>query len=93
MNNTAFSILEGRRMYRSLVSYGFISILTAVALQEWINWIKNSLNSPNLGIPFWSLVEKWGTPFIFFLTVIRFFMGNIIHIRVLEADSERFPTI
>jgi hypothetical protein len=68
---------------KSLVSYFWITTFSVFAAQYAANNLKTVIDSYGIrvGITYLAL------PFVFFLTLIRFSIGNILHIRSLEKKG------
>jgi hypothetical protein len=68
---------------KSLVSYFWITTFSVFAAQYAANNLKNIIDTYGIrtGITYMAV------PFVFFLTLIRFSIGNILHIRGLEKKG------
>lgn len=72
--------VEGRR--RSLISYFWITALSSLAADYGVKNVKEILDLQGF-LP----IETFGYPFMFFVTLLRFTIGNLLHIRRLEKAN------
>jgi hypothetical protein len=69
---------------KSKLTLFFLTILVGIAIDNFVTTIKPLLDT-KFSFSFEYFILYWSMPIIFLITVIRFFIGNILHMIDLEA--------
>lgn len=67
----------------------FITILASIALRGGTESLQDIIKNHG----FVMIPTIWALPFVFFITLFRFFIGNILHMRTLEKHDRLQPYI
>jgi len=69
---------------KSRITSFFIAILVGISIDNFATSIKPLLDLNTFSISFDYFIDYWAIPFIFIITVIRFFIGNLLHMLHIE---------
>lgn len=70
---------------RQIISYPLVTTLNGLALKNMMESVSKMMINYGFSIPF----EVFIFTIVFFVTILRFFIGNILHLRSLEEHKTR----
>jgi len=68
---------------RQIISYPLVTMLSGLALKNMLENVQKIMIIYGFCIP----LEVFIFPFVFFVTIFRFLIGNILHLRSIEEDK------